>query len=91
MFLLRGALLTSPTELAVAAEMALKFKAVCGIQAEAFSAAEVKHGPTAMAQHPVLDALCAVQSFYLMVEALARARGHDPDQPPRLKKVTLTQ
>jgi glutamine---fructose-6-phosphate transaminase (isomerizing) len=41
--------------------------------------------------HSVLDAASAVQSFYVMVEALARARGLDPDQPPRLKKVTLTQ
>ena len=128
--------------LAIAAEMALKFKEVCGIQAEAFSAAEVKHGPMALigagyhllvlaprgpeqaevlafaadmrrqgasvllaapsghpdaelpiviAEHEVLDGVCAVQSFYVMVEALARARGLDPDQPPRLKKVTLTQ
>lgn len=128
--------------LAIAAEMALKFKEVCGIQAEAFSAAEVKHGPMALidsgyrllilaprgpeqaevlafaadmrrqgasvlvaapnrhpdvqlpiaaGQHKVLDGVSAVQSFYVMVEALARARGLDPDQPPRLKKVTLTQ
>ena len=128
--------------LAIAAEMALKFKEVCGIQAEAFSAAEVKHGPMALigagyrllvlaprgpeqaevlafaadmrgqgasvllaapdghpdaqlpiaiAEHEVLDGVSAVQSFYVMVEALARARGLDPDQPPRLKKVTLTQ
>ena len=128
--------------LAIAAEMALKFKEVCGIQAEAFSAAEVKHGPMALigagyrllvlaprgpeqadvlafatdmrrqgasvllaapdghpdaqlpiavGQHEVLDGVSAVQSFYVMVEALARARGLDPDQPPRLKKVTLTR
>ena len=128
--------------LAIAAEMALKFKEVCGIQAEAFSAAEVKHGPMALigagyhllvvaprgpeqaevlafatdmrrqgasvllaapdghpeaelpiaiAEHEVLDGVSAVQSFYVVVEALARARGLDPDQPPRLKKVTLTQ
>ena len=128
--------------LAIAAEMALKFKEVCGIQAEAFSAAEVKHGPMALidagyrllvlaprgpeqaevlafaadmrrqgatvllvapdghadaqlpivvGEHKVLDGVSAVQSFYVMVEALARARGLDPDHPPRLKKVTLTQ
>ncbi len=128
--------------LAIAAEMALKFKEVCGIQAEAFSAAEVKHGPMALigagyplfvlaprgpeqaevlafaadmrrqgarvlvaapgghpaaqlpiavGRHEVLDSVSAIQSFYVMVEALARARGLDPDQPPRLKKVTLTQ
>ena len=128
--------------LAIAAEMALKFKEVCGIQAEAFSAAEVKHGPMALidsgypllvlaprgpgqtevlafadamrkqgarvllaaadghasAQMPIrvgtheaLDGVCAVQSFYVMVEALARARKLDPDYPPRLSKVTRTQ
>ena len=128
--------------LAIAAEMALKFKEVCGIQAEAFSAAEVRHGPMALigagypllvlaprgpeqaevlafaadmrrqgasvllaapnphpeaqlplavAEYEVLDAVSAIQSFYVMVEALARARGLNPDQPPRLKKVTLTR
>ena len=128
--------------LAIASEMALKFKEVCGIQAEAFSAAEVKHGPMALigagyrllvlaprgpeqaevlafatdmrrqnasvlvaaprghpdaqlpiavGQHEVLDGVSAVQSFYVMVEALARARALDPDHPPRLKKVTLTR
>ena len=128
--------------LAIAAEMALKFKEVCAIQAEAFSVAEVKHGPMALigagyrllvlaprgpeqaevlkfaadmrrqgasvcvaapsahpdaqlpiaaVEHEVLDGVSAVQSFYVMVEALARARGLDPDQPPHLKKVTLTR
>lgn len=128
--------------LAIAAEMALKFKEVCAIQAEAFSVAEVKHGPMALigagyrllmlaprgpeqpevlafaadmrrqgasvliaapsghreaqlpiaaVAHDVLDSVSAVQSFYVMVEALARARGLDPDRPPHLKKVTLTR
>ncbi len=132
--------------LSVAAEMALKFKEVCGIQAEAFSAAEIKHGPMALvnagypvlvlaprgteqagllavaddlrargatilvastqpnaqlpiattraaattSSHELFDALCAVQSFYLMVERLARARDLDPDHPPHLNKVTRT-
>ncbi len=127
--------------LAIAAEMALKFKEVCGIQAGAFSAAEVKHGPMALiesgypvlvlaprgpgqaelitlaedlrgrgarvllalagshaqaelplvsAAHDALDNVSIVQSFYPMVEALARARGHDPDRPPHLNKVTKT-
>jgi glutamine---fructose-6-phosphate transaminase (isomerizing) len=31
-----------------------------------------------------------VQSFYLLVEAVARARGRDPDRPPHLNKVTST-
>jgi len=36
------------TGLSVAMEAALKFKEVCGIQAEAFSGAEVRHGPMAL-------------------------------------------
>jgi glutamine---fructose-6-phosphate transaminase (isomerizing) len=129
------------TGLAVAMEAALKFKETCGIQAEAFSGAEVKHGPMALIDHgyPLLvlaprgpaqaglislaqdmcergarvllaapagtpgaelplavtdhvdlDAIAVVQSFYLMVEALARARGLDPDRPRHLAKVTRT-
>jgi glucosamine--fructose-6-phosphate aminotransferase (isomerizing) len=34
--------------LGVAQEAALKFKETCGLHAEAFSAAEVKHGPMAL-------------------------------------------
>ena len=128
--------------LSVALEAALKFKETCGIQAEAFSGAEIKHGPmalidegypllvlaprgpaqagllalademrargarvllaappgTAGANLPVaqtesieLDPISMVQSFYTMVEALARARGMNPDQPRHLAKVTRTQ
>ncbi|MBT9598098.1 MAG: SIS domain-containing protein [Vitreoscilla sp.] len=129
------------TGLAIAMEAALKFKETCGIQAEAFSGAEVKHGPMALVEegypllvfaprgpaqaglialaaemrgrgarvllaapagtpgaelplapsaHEDLDPITAVQSFYPMVEALARARGLDPDQPRHLAKVTRT-
>jgi len=46
--------------------------------------------PCTTAAHPDLDPVCLVQSFYLMVEALARARGRDPDRPSYLSKVTLT-
>ncbi|NBW48444.1 MAG: SIS domain-containing protein, partial [Betaproteobacteria bacterium] len=118
-----------------------KFKETCGIQAETFSSAELRHGPMALidqgypllilaprgpaqeemrqlaqemrargarvlraitgpgepgnlpctaAAHPDLDPICLIQSFYLMVEALARARGRDPDKPSYLSKVTLT-
>jgi glutamine---fructose-6-phosphate transaminase (isomerizing) len=127
--------------LAIAMEAALKLKETCGIQAEAFSGAEVRHGPMAIveagfplivfalrgpaqaglvalahdlrargarvllaappevpgvdlplvtAPHPDLDAVTAIQSFYPMVEALSRAKGHDPDHPPHLSKVTRT-
>jgi len=130
------------TGLAVAMEAALKFKETCGIQAEAFSGAEVKHGPMALidqgfpllvfaprgpaqdgllrmaddmrargarvllaappgtphmelplAEAPAedLEPIVAIQSFYLMVEALSRARGHDPDRPRHLSKVTRTK
>jgi glutamine---fructose-6-phosphate transaminase (isomerizing) len=112
--------------LAVAHEMALKLKETCGISAEAFSGAEVEHGPMALVQpgllalshklrergarvllaappgtphadlplvstaDEMLDPIAAVQSFYPMVEALARLRGQDPDAPRHLNKVTLT-
>jgi glutamine---fructose-6-phosphate transaminase (isomerizing) len=129
------------TGLAIAQEAALKFKETCGIQAEAFSSAEVKHGPMALVEDgypmlifaprgpaqadllalaaqmrdrgaqvllaappdiaerqltrattvtPDLDPIAAIQSFYLMVEALAIARGYDPDRPRHLHKVTTT-
>ncbi len=128
--------------LAIANEAALKFKETCVIQAEPFSAAEVKHGPMALvdkaypmlvfaprgpvqaslialademrgrgahvllaapadvasrdltlatAPHPDLDPITAIQSFYLLVEAVARARGLDPDRPRHLSKVTSTR
>jgi glucosamine--fructose-6-phosphate aminotransferase (isomerizing) len=137
--------------LAVAMEAALKFKETCGIQAEAFSGAELRHGPMALvvqgypvlilaprgpaqpgllalaaelhargatvllavppgtapggvatgaagtplplvpAGHEDLDPLAVAQSFYGLVDALARARGRDPDTPPNLTKVTRTR
>jgi glutamine---fructose-6-phosphate transaminase (isomerizing) len=126
------------TGLSIALEIALKLKEVCGIQAEAFSGAELHHGPMALvgAGYPVLvlaphgpaqaellelantlrglgaqvllaapengdlplacspcddlNPLLAVASAYRWVEALARARGRDPDAPPHLAKVTRT-
>jgi glucosamine--fructose-6-phosphate aminotransferase (isomerizing) len=129
------------TGLAVAMEAALKLKETCAMQAEAFSGAEVRHGPMALVDsgypllilaprgpaqagllalaqdmrergarvllaappgtpgaelplaptaHEDLDPISCVQSFYLMVEALARARGLDPDAPRHLAKVTRT-
>ncbi len=130
------------TGLPVAQEAALKFKETCGIQAEAFSGAELKHGPMALVDeaYPLLifaprgpaqaglltlademrafgarvllaapqgtrgadllisataavdlDPISMVQSFYPMVEALARERGLNPDQPRHLAKVTRTR
>lgn len=128
--------------LAIAQEAALKFKETCAIQAEAFSSAEVQHGPMALVDdnYPMLvfalrgpaqrslielaramrtrgaqvllaapadvperdltlataaqqdlDPITAIQSFYLLVEAVARARGANPDQPRHLSKVTSTR
>jgi glucosamine--fructose-6-phosphate aminotransferase (isomerizing) len=126
---------------AIASEAALKFKETCGIHAEAYSSAEVAHGPKAIVKagypvlalaardaaessviatadslvaqggagyitsanpglsaalpfaasgHPITDPLALVVSFYGFIEALARRRGFNPDQPPNLKKVTET-
>lgn len=128
--------------LAVAQEAALKLKETAGLHAEALSAAELMHGPLALARpdfpvlmfvqrdeaeaglldlaadlrrrhvplivagaQPVAGAvhlplapdiaafaapLALLQSFYPLAEAVARARGRDPDRPPHLNKVTET-
>jgi glucosamine--fructose-6-phosphate aminotransferase (isomerizing) len=124
----------------IAQEAALKIKETCGFHAEAFSAAEVRHGPMAIVgegfpvlllgqddesrssvadlagefagrgatvisaglgevpglclpvveAHPAIQPLLQVQSFYRLANALAVARGRDPDRPPHLAKVTET-
>lgn len=123
----------------VAQEAALKFKETCSLHAEAFSAAEVLHGPMALVEagfpvlvfaqndetgpgvrrmahdmaargarvlmaapggdggalpalagDPALEPMLMIQSFYRMANALSIARGHDPDRPPHLNKVTET-
>ena len=123
--------------LGAAQEAALKFKETCGLHAEAYSSAEVKHGPMALvdrgfpvlafaqpdetgagtravaeeftargaqvwlagaggnlpvaaAPHPLCAPLLTVQSFYRAINALALRRGHNPDLPPHLNKVTET-
>ena len=127
--------------LGAAQEAALKFKETCGLHAEAFSSAEVKHGPMAIigadfpvlafaqdddtgagtaavaeefrargapvwlarpgasgpgvlplpaSPHPACTPILTVQAFYAAVNALSVARGHDPDMPPHLNKVTET-
>lgn len=126
---------------AIAREAALKFKETSGLHAEAYSAAEVLHGPAAIvgqgfpvlamcaedaarasvletgarlaAQggalfvtdpepgagialpvvrtgHGLTDPIALAVSFYGFVEALSRARGFNPDEPPHLHKVTAT-
>jgi glucosamine--fructose-6-phosphate aminotransferase (isomerizing) len=126
--------------LGIAGEAALKFKETCGLHAEAFSSAELWHGPLAIVREgfpvlvfaqndetrdgmirlvrelgahgaevttvglretgavalPFIDAdpamapLLQIQSFYRMVNALAVARGYDPDRPRHLSKITET-
>jgi glucosamine--fructose-6-phosphate aminotransferase (isomerizing) len=126
--------------LGIAQEAALKFKETCGLHAEAFSAAEIRHGPMALAgpgfpllvfrqsdetedsiealakdaiarggevfmagppaagavalpseaAHPAIEPMLQILSFYRAVNALAVARGLDPDAPPHLAKVTET-
>jgi glutamine---fructose-6-phosphate transaminase (isomerizing) len=132
---------------AAAQEAALKLKEIAGIHAESYSAAELMHGPLALAGprfpalafsqsdpaldgvvellrrlaalrvplavagpaaqavaglpgllalplaedlHPFAAPVAAVQSFYPLVERVARARGRDPEKPPHLSKVTET-
>ena len=126
---------------AVAREAALKLKETCGLHAEAFSAAEVRHGPMALVRagfpvlmlaqddetradmaalasefagrsakvmlagapagagvvslpaadaHPALQPILLIQSFYRLAARVSVARGHDPDRPPYLNKVTET-
>lgn len=126
--------------LAAAQEIALKFKETCGLHAEAFSSAELRHGPYALlgprfpalllaqddgtraglaalaadlaalgapvllagarvpgvvqlpavAAAPELAPILQVQSAYRLVAGLALQRGHDPDRPSHLRKVTET-
>ncbi|GGD00716.1 SIS domain-containing protein [Aquisalinus flavus] len=123
-----------------AREAALKLKETSSLHAEAYSAAEVLHGPAALvrpgypvlalaqrdATHgamkqvlerlsghgasifaagvdgdgitplPSLDAdpsiepMLMIQSFYRMANTLSILRGHHPDTPPHLSKVTET-
>ena len=46
--------------------------------------------PHVRADHPLLDPICLIASFYANVERLAVERGIDPDTPRHLRKVTET-
>jgi glucosamine--fructose-6-phosphate aminotransferase (isomerizing) len=125
--------------LGIAQESAHKLKEICLLHAEAFSSAEVLHGPNELAgegfpvllfrsedisdpsvmdtarqlaaqgasvmivggsdpgalpvpraPHPALAPILQIQSFYRMANALACDRGHDPDHPRYVQKVTHT-
>ena len=43
-----------------------------------------------IASHSAIEPLLIAQSFYRLANALAVARGHDPDRPPHLSKITET-
>jgi glucosamine--fructose-6-phosphate aminotransferase (isomerizing) len=125
--------------LGIAQEAAHKLKETSMIHAEAFSSAEVLHGPNELvgkdfpvlffrtedaadasvqeaarrlaaqgapvimaggtdpgalpvprAPHPVLAPILQIQAFYRMANALACDRGHNPDRPRHVQKVTHT-
>ena len=125
----------------VAQEAALKLKETSQVHAEAFSTAELRHGPMALVRKgfpalmfsqcdetggnvgdtasalvdrgasvfiagaeaagttplptvqsgPLLQPILQIQSFYRAANALALARGLDPDRPPHLSKITETR
>lgn len=125
----------------IAQEAALKLKETSQLHAEAFSTAELRHGPMALVREgfpalmfgqsdqtgrnigetataliergarvflaggeaagatvlptlgcaPLLEPIMQIQSFYRAANALAIARGLDPDNPPHLAKVTETR
>ena len=127
--------------LGIAQEAALKLKETSQLHAEAFSTAELRHGPVALVREgfqalmfaqsdetgrtvaetasalaergasvflagadaagalslptircpPLLEPIIQIQSFYRAANALALARGLDPDRPPHLAKVTETR
>ncbi|MBV6657482.1 MAG: SIS domain-containing protein [Devosiaceae bacterium] len=74
--------------LAQAADALAQKGAQAFITSQLSSHAEVL--PHVRTDHPLTDPIAAIVSFYVMVEALARSRGLDPDTPPHLSKVTET-
>jgi glucosamine--fructose-6-phosphate aminotransferase (isomerizing) len=66
---------------AIANEAALKFKETCGLHAEAFSAAEVLHGPSAIvqAQFPVLALGVSDAALPRLTETAARLAAQGAD------------
>lgn len=47
--------------------------------------------PVLAPDHPETDAVCLIQSFYMMAIRLAERLGADPDRPRHLQKVTSTR
>ena len=46
--------------------------------------------PVPRAPNPALAPILQIQAFYRMADALASDRGHNPDQPRHVQKVTHT-
>lgn len=67
--------------LAIASEAALKLKETCGLHAEAFSAAEVLHGPSAIvgAAVPVLALGVGDQALSALTQTATRLAGQGAD------------
>ena len=49
------------------------------------------HLPVLQPEHPDTDAVCLIQSFYMMAVRLTQRLGMDVDHPRHLKKVTSTR
>ena len=67
--------------LGVALEAALKFKETCGLHAEAFSAAEVRHGPMALVGHT--SRCCALRRTTIRWTARSQWRANFAVAGPR--------
>ena len=68
-------------------------RALLGAKAELLVAGFSLPGATVLPvvhADPALEPILLAQSFYRMINALALARGFDPDSPPHLNKVTET-
>lgn len=65
----------------------------CGAKVLLAAPAEVRERQLTLATtaDEDLDPIVAIQSFYLLVEAVSRVRGRDPDRPPHIEKVTITR
>jgi glucosamine--fructose-6-phosphate aminotransferase (isomerizing) len=77
---------TSASNAALAAQLVGRHAALVVAGLQVAGALEL---PT-IAAHPAVQPILMVQGFYRLAEALARARGLDPDHPPHLRKVTET-
>lgn len=81
--------------LALALEAALKLKETCGIQAEAFSAAEIKHGPQALIEqgYPLLIFANRGPALHSMIDLAADMRSRGANvilaAPPFVKEKQL--